>query len=160
LAVNESSPSAALDSLAAPEQNLGQRRRDMKYKVVEVSQVVAVTPNRIGMSEEIFEKLAGDGINVHSFCAYSMGSKGVFMLQTSDDERAARSLDKSKYDISVEDVLVVVTESKVGAIADITRKLGIAEVDIEYMYASSHDESNAAIVIKCRNNDRATEALT
>ena len=132
----------------------------MKFKVTEVSQVVAVTPNRIGMSEEIFEKLASEGINVHSFCAYSMGSKGVFMLQTSDDLRASRTLDKNKYDISIEDVLMVVTESKVGAAAEVTRKLGIAEVDIEYMYASSHDESDAAIVIKCRDNARAIEALS
>jgi hypothetical protein len=132
----------------------------MKFKVTEVSQVVAVTPNRIGMSEEIFEKLASEGINVHSFCAYSMGSKGVFMLQTSDDLRASRILDKNKYDISIEDVLMVVTESKVGAAAEVTRKLGIAEVDIEYMYASSHDESDAAIVIKCRDNARAIEALS
>jgi hypothetical protein len=132
----------------------------MKFRVTEVSQVVAVTPNRIGMSEEIFEKLAAEGINVHSFCAYSMGSKGVFMLQTSDDLKASRTLDKSKYDISVEDVLMVVTESKVGAAAEVTRKLGIAEVDIEYMYASSHDESRAAIILKCRNNERAMEALT
>ena len=132
----------------------------MKFKVTRVSQVVAVTPNRIGMSEEIFEKLAGEGINVHSFCAYSMGSKGVFMLQTSDDGRASRCLDRNKYDISVEDVLVVVTASKVGAVAEITRKLGIAEVDIEYMYASSHDEGEAAIVIKCRDNSRAISALS
>jgi len=132
----------------------------VKVKVMEVSQVVAVTPNRIGMSEEIFEKLSAEGINVHGLCAYSMGSKGVFMLQTSDDAKASRTLDKNRYDISVEDVLVVVTESKVGAIAEITRKLGIAEVDIEYMYASSHDESASAIVIKCRNNDRAIEALS
>ncbi|MHC4916828.1 MAG: hypothetical protein ACYTGB_15195 [Planctomycetota bacterium] len=132
----------------------------MKFKVTEVSQVVTVTPNRIGMSEEIFEKLASEGINVHSFCAYSMGSKGVFMLQTSDDVRASKTLDKNKYDISIEDVLIVVTESKVGAAAEVTRKLGIAEVDIEYMYASSHDESDAAIVIKCRDNARAIEALT
>jgi hypothetical protein len=132
----------------------------MKFKVTEVSQVVAVTPNRIGMSEQIFEKLAAEGINVHSLCAYSMGSKGVFMLQTSDDTRASKHLDRNKYDVSTESVLVVVTESKVGAIAEITRKLGIAEVDIEYMYASSHDESDAAIVVKCRNNERAIEALT
>jgi hypothetical protein len=132
----------------------------MKFKVTEISQVVAVTPNRIGMSEEIFEKLAAEGINVHSFCAYSMGSKGVFMLQTSDDVKASKTLDKNKYDISIEEVLMVVTASKVGAAAEITRKLGIAEVDIEYMYASSHDESDAAIILKCRDNSRAIEALT
>ena len=132
----------------------------MKFRVTEVSQVVAVTPNRIGMSEEIFAKLASAGINVHSLCAYSMGSKGVFMLQTSDDQKASKLLDKSKYDISIENVLTVVAGSKVGVAAEITRKLGIAEVDIEYMYASSHDEGDAAIVLKCRDNDRAIETLT
>jgi hypothetical protein len=132
----------------------------MKFRVSEVSQVVAVTPNCIGMSEEVFEKLAAEGINVHSFCAYSMGSKGVFMLQTSDDRRAAKSLDRNRYDISLENVLVVVTESKVGVASEITRKLGIAEVDIEYMYASSHDEGEAAIVLKCRDNNRAIRALS
>ncbi len=132
----------------------------MHFKVSVVSQVVAVTPNRIGMSEEIFEKLALAGINVHSFCAYSMGSKGVFMLQTSDDAQASKCLDRNKYDVSVEDVLMVVTRSKVGAAAEITRKLGIAEVDIEYMYASSHDEGEAAIILKCRDNTRAIKSLS
>lgn len=132
----------------------------MGFKIRQISQVVAVTPNRIGMSEELFRKLAASGINVHSFCAYSMGTKGVFMLQTSDDQKAAGSLDKSKYDVSVEDVLMVVTESRVGAAAEITKKLGVAGVDIEYMYASSHDESEAAIVLKCRHNERAIAALS
>ena len=89
-----------------------------------------------------------------------MGSKGVFMLQTSDDAKASRAMDRSKYDVSIENVLVVVTPSRVGVASELTRKLGIAEVDIEYMYASSHDEGEAAIVLKCRDNARAIDALS
>ncbi len=132
----------------------------MKFHVKRVQQVVAVTPNAIGMCEGIFQKLAAAGVDVHSFTANSIGSKGVFMLQCSDCDKAARALDKSRFDVSVEDVLLVVAKSRLGVAAQITKRLGIAEVDIEYMYASSHDDQeDSAIVIKCRDNDAAVEAL-
>ena len=133
----------------------------MKFHVKRVQQVVAVTPNAIGMCEGIFQKLAAVGVDVHSFTANSIGSKGVFMLQCSDCDKAARALDKSRFDVSVEDVLLVVAKSRLGVAAQITKRLGIAEVDIEYMYASSHDDQeDSAIVIKCRDNDAAVEALS
>jgi hypothetical protein len=133
----------------------------MKFKVTRAQQVVAVTPNSIGMCEEIFHRLAAAGVNVHGFNAYSVGSKGVFMLQCSDNERAAAALDKSKYDVSIEEVLVVVAKSRTGVAAQITKRLGVAEVDIEYMYASSHDDQeDSAIVIKCRDNAAGLKALS
>jgi len=133
----------------------------MKFQVKRAQQVVAVTPNAIGMCEEIFQRLAAAGIDVHSFTATSIGSKGVFMLQCSDCEKAARVLDKSRYDVSVEEVLVVVTKSRVGVAAQLTKRLGVAEVDIEYLYASSHDDQeDSAIIIKCRDNDAAVKALS
>jgi hypothetical protein len=132
----------------------------MRFQVTKTQQVVAVTPNNIGMAEEIFRRLSAAAVDVHSFTATSVGSKGVFMLQCSDNEKAARTLDKSKYDVSIEDVLVVVTKSRVGVAAQLTKKLGMADVDIEYMYASSHDEGEAAIILKCRDNTRAIKTLS
>jgi hypothetical protein len=132
----------------------------MGLDVREVSQLVVVTPNRIGMSEMIFETLAAEGINVHGMCIYSLGLKGVFRLQTSDDHKAARCLDHSECDVSVENVLMVMAPSRVGVVASISRKLGIAEVDIEYAYGSSHTEEASAIIIKCRDNQRAITALS
>ena len=132
----------------------------MKFHVKRAQQVVAVTPNAIGMCEEIFQKIAAAGVDVHSFTASSIGSKGVFMLQCSDCEKAARALDKSRFDVSVEEVLVVLARSRVGVAAQVTKRLGIAEVDIEYMYASSHDDQeDSAMVLKCRDNDAAMKAL-
>jgi len=133
----------------------------MTFQVKRAQQVVAVTPNSIGMCEEIFRKLAAAGVDVHSFTAYSVGSKGVFMLQCSDSERAARALDKSRYDVSIEEVLVVVAKSRLGTAAQVTKRLGVAEVDIEYMYASSHDDQeDSAMIIKCRDNEAAIQALS
>ena len=133
----------------------------MKFHVKRVQQVVAVTPNAIGTSEEIFQRLAAAGVDVHSFTANSVGSKGVFRLQCSDCDKAVRALDKSRFDVSVEEVLVVVTKSRLGVAAAVTKRLGVAEVDIEYMYASSHDDQeDSAIIIKCRDNEAAIKALS
>ena len=97
----------------------------MNFHVRRAQQVVAVTPNSIGMCEEIFHRVAAAGVDVHSFTAYSVGSKGVFMLQCSDSEKAARVLDKSKYDVSIEEVLVVVAKSRLGTAAQVTKRLGV-----------------------------------
>jgi hypothetical protein len=83
------------------------------------------------------------------------------MLQCSDSEKAARVLDKSKYDVSIEEVLVVVAKSRLGTAAQVTKRLGVADVDIEYMYASSHgDQEDCAMVIKCRDNGAGLKALS
>jgi hypothetical protein len=133
----------------------------MKFQVKRAQQLVVVTPNAIGTSEEIFQRLATAGVDVHCFTANSVGSKGVFMLQCSDGEKAVRALDKSRFDVSVEEVLVLVTKSRLGVAAQVTKRLGVAEVDIEYMYASSHDDQeDSAMVIKCRDNDAAVKALS
>jgi hypothetical protein len=129
------------------------------HNVWEETELYVTTPNEPGIMGRVLGTLANAGVNLKTLCAYSEGNKGVFLLITSDNKKAERSLKALKYEVKIREVVVVKIDDRIGAGAEIGALLGNAAIDIEYCYGTSAGTGKAVLVINTNKNKKAIETL-
>lgn len=129
------------------------------HNVWEDIELHVTAPNEPGIMGRVLGTLANAGVNLKALCIYSEGNKGVFLLVTSDNKKAEKSLKALKYKVKSRKVLAVKIDDRIGAGAEIGALLGNAAVDIEYCYGTSAETGKAILVLNTNKNQRAIETL-
>jgi hypothetical protein len=117
------------------------------------------TPNEPGILGRVLGTLANAGVNLKAMSACSEKQKGVFLLITSDNAKAEKSLRALGYDVEIRPVLTVIIADRIGAGAEIGALLGNAVIDIEHCYGSTTGAGNAYLVFQTNDNEKAFETL-
>lgn len=116
--------------------------------------------DKVGLLNEISTDLANVGVNVMTICAYSMEGKANFMMITSDNAKAAEVLKGKGYETKDYEVVLYDLDNKVGAMAEMTKKLADAGVNMDYFYGTTGaPDAPALLVFKSDNNAKAVEVL-
>ena len=123
------------------------------------TELYVTTPNEPGILGRVLGTLANAGVNLRAIRAYSERNHGVFMLLTSDNDKAGKALAALGFKIKTEEVLVVQIDDRIGAGAEIGALLGTAVVDVDYCYGSSAGTGKAILVIKTNDNQTALDTL-
>ncbi len=118
------------------------------------------TPNEPGIMGRVLGTLANAGVNLMALSAYSEKKKGTFLLVTSDNKKAEKSLKALGYNVKTNNVVIVKIDDRIGAGAEIGALLGNAAVDIEYCYGTSSGTGKALLVLKTNNDKKAVETLS
>ena len=127
---------------------------------VNLDQLLRVTtPNEPGILGRVMGTLANAGVNLKAIHAYSDKSQGIFMLLTSDNEKASKALQTLGYKVKDEEVVVVQLSDRIGAGAEIGALLGNAVIDVDYCFGSSAGVGQVLLVIKTNDNEKAYETL-
>lgn len=103
--------------------------------------------------------LANLGVNLIALSAYSEEKKGTFLIVTSDNKKAERSLKTLGYKVKTNKVVLVKIDDRIGAGAEIGALLGNAAIDIDYCYGTSAGTGKALLVLKTNKNKKAVETL-
>ncbi|MBI5123912.1 MAG: hypothetical protein HZA72_00660 [Candidatus Omnitrophica bacterium] len=124
-------------------------------KASKVKEIIATTPNKVGMLAEITDVLAGTGVNILAICAYAMEGKAIFMMLTSDNSKAVSALKGKEIDVKESDAISVSLNNKVGAAKELAEKLSKAGVDLDYCYGSTGNGSEAILVLSAKDINKA-----
>jgi hypothetical protein len=127
-------------------------------KVSKVKEIIATTPDKVGMLAEITGIVAGTGVNILAICAYSMEGQAKFMMVTSDNAKVINALKGKKIAIEESDVASVLLSNKVGAAKELAEKLAKAGVDLNYCYGSTGNGSEALFVLSAKDINKAIAA--
>lgn len=128
-------------------------------KVKIESELHIIVPNETGILGRILGTLANAGVNLRALCAYAEGAKGHFLLISSDNKKAEKALKSIGYEITVNDVVTVLIEDRIGAGAEIGALLGNAVINVDYCYGTSAGVGQALLVFKTSDNIKALETL-
>lgn len=129
------------------------------HKVEEATELHVMTPNEPGILGRVLGTLANAGINLKTLCAYSERSRGHFLLITTDNKKAEKSLKALGYKVKANRVITVEIGDRIGAGAGIGALLGNAVVDIDYCYGTSAGLGRALLVFKTNKHKKALETL-
>ena len=129
------------------------------HKVEEATELHVMTPNEPGILGRVLGTLANAGINLKTLCAYSERSRGHFLLITTDNKKAEKSLKALGYKVKANRVITVEIGDRIGAGAEIGALLGNAVVDIDYCYGTSAGLGRALLVFKTNKHKKALETL-
>ncbi len=125
-------------------------------------ELIVTTEDKLGMLAEITSVITGQGVNISAICAYGMEGKAIFMMLTSDNQKAKTQAESKGWKAEESDVVVVELPDKVGAVKEIADKLKAKNVNLKYIYGTTCTCSpNCAcrLVLKSEDSDAAISAL-
>jgi hypothetical protein len=96
-----------------------------------------VLDDKPGSLADLGEATGGANINIEGMCATTSGGKGEIHLLVEEPEATRQALQGARIEVSGDrDVLVVEVEDRPGTMAEVARKLGDADVNIEFAYTT------------------------
>ena len=126
-------------------------------KASKIREIVATTPNKVGMLADITNAIADAGVNVIAISAHAMGDKAKFMIVTEDNQKALKALKDKNLSALESDAVSVSLSNKVGAARELANKLAKDGIDLNYCYGSTGNGSEAIMVFSTKDIKRAIE---
>lgn len=127
-------------------------------KVSKVKEIVATTPNKVGMLAKITNAISDAGVNIIAISAHAAGNKAKFMIVTEDNQKAMRALRKKKLIVGEGDAVSVTLSNKVGSARELANKLAKSGIDLNYCYGSTGNGSESLMVFSTKDVKKALKA--
>lgn len=113
-----------------------------------IKQVSVFLENKSGRLNEVTQILGDAGLNMTAFTIADTSDFGILRLIVSDPEKAKVLLKKNNFAVQITEVILVKTPNRPGGLAKMLNVLNAENVFIEYMYAFSHSDETALIVLR------------
>lgn len=114
---------------------------------MKVQQISLFLENRRGRLLEALETLGAAKINIRALSIADTSEFGILRLIVPDPDRAKRVLEKNKFTVRQNEVIVVEVSDRPGGLAEILRALSDAGLNVEYMYAFVEKKGEKAVVV-------------
>lgn len=124
-----------------------------------MQRITVVVQNRPGLLAEMTEMLAAKGLSISSIVADSVGTQGVLHLDVEQADEALAALTTAGYNAVSEDVLLARIEDRPGALAQLSRRLMEAQLDIRGLNMVQRNDGWAVVAIATNDNARARGVL-
>ncbi|MBL7198218.1 MAG: ACT domain-containing protein [Candidatus Omnitrophica bacterium] len=130
-------------------------------KATLAKQLTVETENKVGMLAELTGTIADAGVNITAICAYGMENKAIFMLISSDNNKAKGVLAQKGYKVEEGEVVTVMLEDKVGQAKGIADKIKAAGINLDYLYGTTCGctDSPALMVIGSKENAKVVSVV-
>jgi hypothetical protein len=125
-----------------------------------ITQLVIPMDNKSGALAQICSTLGQAGVNIYAVLAPEEKGKAKLRLVVDHPGRVKDLLKTAKIRAAEEEVIAVSLDNKPDALAEITRKLAQAKINIKYAYATATSGSaKATVILAVPNVDKALAAL-
>jgi hypothetical protein len=110
---------------------------------------------------EVTELLASKGVSIAYIAAQAYGNDGVIAIDVEDGDAdtALGALTAAGCQAVTEDVLLARIKDRPGALADLSRRLLDANLDVRGLNMVQRDEDWAVVAIATNDNERARSIL-
>ena len=116
--------------------------------------------NRPGLLAKVCGTLSEAGINILALSIHDTVDHAIIRLLADRPVKALLILEQLGLYILETDVIVLDLANQPGMLAEVSRKLARADINIEYAYCSAaNNQGNGCLIIKSDEADRAMELL-
>lgn len=124
-----------------------------------MQRITVIVQNRPGLLADVAELLAAKGLSISSIVADSIGAQGVLRLGVERVDEALAALASAGYNAVSEEVLLARIEDRPGALAQLSRRLMEAQLDIRGLNMVQRTDGWAVVAIATSDNARARDVL-
>ena len=124
-----------------------------------VNQVSVFIENRQGRLGEVLQVLKDNDVNILSISLADTTEYGLLRLIVNKPEHAKDVLLQAGFSSMLTEVLIIKVPHIAGSLQKILSEIAAAEVSIEYMYGLSVESTDASIVMKTNELEKAQEVL-
>jgi hypothetical protein len=123
------------------------------------NEIVYKAPTRVGLLADVSEALANAGVDVLAIGAYDKGDNGEFLLLTSNNRTAAEALEPLGGEIDFVPVVVVEVSNEPGTLAEISRRIANAGLNISQIHATTSIDCASATMVLVTDDEPKVEDL-
>ena len=118
-----------------------------------------IQETRPGLLAEITTLLERQGIDVRSMDGYTVGSVAAISLTAEPYRACFGLLTEAGFKVFVNEHLLIRIEDHPGALADISRRLANAQVDIRSIHFVNKEADSCIVALETENDYRARQVL-
>jgi hypothetical protein len=123
-------------------------------------QLALFLDNTPGMLAQVCDVLAAEKINIYAISTSDTVDHSVIRMVVSDTDRALKVFEEHSTLVIDDEVLMIEGGNKPGSLADISRKLAAAKINIEYCYcATSPSAKKGLLIARVSNAKKALKVL-
>lgn len=127
---------------------------------MEIKQISVFIENKEGRLKKAIDTLSKAEINIRALSIADTSKFGILRLIVSDNEKAKTVLEKNKFVVKENDVLVVEVPDKPNGLNSILEILDKESINVEYLYAFVGKKTDEAIVVmRLENIEEGIKAL-
>ena len=125
-----------------------------------IKQISIFVENKTGRLSAVTKLLGENGIDIRALSVADTKDFGILRLIVNNPDKACEILKNDSCTVSITNVIAIGINDKPGGLAAAMECLYAANISVEYMYAFiSKSDSQAAVILRVDNNDKAAEAL-
>lgn len=124
-----------------------------------MQRITVISPNRTGVLAEVTEVLARKNISIDSIAADTIGTQGLIHIDLEHADSAIAALTAAGYQTVAEEVLLARIADRPGAVAELSRRLLDARVDIRALNLVQRNDGWAVIAISTSDNAAARRVI-
>ena len=125
-----------------------------------IKQISVFIENKEGRIKKALDTLTENNINIKALSIADTSKYGILRLIVSDNEKAIESLENDGFVVRENDVIILSISDEPNGLNSILEILDKNEINLEYLFAFSTNDSNKAIVVmRLENINEAIDIL-
>lgn len=121
--------------------------------------LTVIADDHPGLLAEVTSALEQAGIDILDFTGQSLGAQAVLSIKAQPYRAAFRALADAGFRVVSHDHLLVRLENRPGALADLSRMLADAAIDVRGMHIVSRGDQDCIVALETAHARRAREVL-
>lgn len=115
----------------------------------------------MGSLSKPLEVLTFANVNIRAMCMADTSEFGILRLVVDDPIKGKEALEENNYLVKITEIIAVEMNDTPGGLTTVLRAIKDSLIDLEYLYAFSHEKEGKAILLLHSDDiDRLIEILT
>lgn len=119
----------------------------IKGETMKIKQLSIFLQNRMGSLSKPLEVLSDADVNIRAMCMADTSEFGILRLVVDDPEKGRKALEEKNFLVKITEIIGVEMDDTPGGLTDVLKVIKNSEIDLEYLYAFTHDKINKAILL-------------
>ena len=114
---------------------------------MKIKQLSIFLQNRMGSLSKPLEVLSSADVNIRAMCMADTSEFGILRLVVDDPEKGKEALEENNFLVKITEIIGVEMNDAPGGLTSVLKVIKDNEIDLEYLYAFTHDKVGKAILL-------------
>lgn len=119
---------------------------------MKIKQLSIFIENQPGRLYKALEILAQENINIRALSLADTSEFAILRLVVNSPEKGMEILEKNNFIVKLTDIIGVELDDTPGGLTKVLKILNDENIDLEYLYAFTHDQTSKAILLMHAND--------
>ena len=126
---------------------------------MKIKQLSIFLQNKMGSLYNPLEVLTVANVNIKALCMADTTEFGILRLIVDDPDKGKEALEENNYLVKITEIICVEMKDSPGGLTSILEVIKSSLIDLEYLYAFTHQNNKAILALHSDNIDELIKIL-